>query len=155
MKNDILLKICRQCKAACCRLGGSDVTKSEMNKILNNGQPNYFIKIGSNHYEMKSRKGVCPYLTKDYSCSIHKVRPLMCRCWPVDAEIEDNKKCFYINICPITHLFSDADIIKLKKKLSKVPDAILTCSISNSILSKNDIKLIEERYEKFKTKSLV
>ncbi|MEM4182157.1 MAG: YkgJ family cysteine cluster protein [Candidatus Pacearchaeota archaeon] len=80
MKKDKVLEVCQKCNAACCKMGGPDFTKSEMQKVLKAEHQNFFIKINSNYYELKSKKGVCPYLSKENSCLIHKEKPLMCKC---------------------------------------------------------------------------
>jgi len=154
MKTNTALEVCQKCKAACCKLGGGDFSKSEMQKVLKAGYPNFFSKINNNHYELKSKKGVCPYLAKDNSCNIHKVRPLMCKCWPVYLKFKDNKKQFFLIKCPLTPIFSKQDIKLMKKQANRIPKDIITTSLSNSKLPKSDIELIEKRLKKFKRKLL-
>lgn len=157
MKADIVLKVCRKCKAACCKLGGSDFTETEMKRVLKAGHPDFFVKIGNNHYELKTKKGsksgICPYLTKDNACSIHKLRPLTCRCWPVYINYKDGEGEYILFVCPLTPLLSGKDIREMKKQAGMVREIIRT-TLSDSKLPKSEIRLIEKRFGRFKRKNL-
>ncbi len=154
MKANMALKVCRKCKAACCKMGGPDFSKYEMKRVLKTDHKNFFVKMGKNHYELKCKKGICPYLAKDNSCSIHKIRPLMCKCWPLTINYKTNKKELMIIECPLTPLLSKRDIQIMKKQISNIPKKMLHTSFSHSKLSKSDLKLIKKRYAKFKKKML-
>ncbi len=154
MRANVVLKVCQTCKATCCKMGGPDFTKLEMQKVLKAGHPNFFVKISDNHYELKSKRGLCPYLSEDNSCSIHEVRPMMCKCWPVVVECDKDKKVFYLIDCPLTPLLSKHDISIMKKQASRIPKEIIVSSFSHSKLSKSDIKLIQKRFKGFKRKPL-
>lgn len=152
MNSQKILKICQKCKSSCCGLGGSYATENERKKILSAGHSDFFVKIGKNCYETSCKNGICNYFTKNRSCSIHSVRPLMCRCWPVDIEIRKNKKHFVIVQCPITKLFAAKDLEESKKKLKKIPLGFLKCAYSKNSLNKEDTKRVIERYKKFRKK---
>ncbi len=152
MKLENIKKVCQKCKASCCKMGGADFTKKEMKKVLNAGFKNCFSKIENNWYELKSKNGKCPYLSKDYSCSIHKVRPLMCKCWPVYLEFKNNKKRYIIIQCPLTPHLSKKQILMMKKQASKLPKKFVECVKTN--LPKKDFKLIMKRFNRYKKERL-
>jgi len=145
------LQVCKECKAKCCKMGGPDFSEKEMRKVLKVGYKNYFIKVGKNHYELKSKRGVCPYLKKDFSCEIHEVKPLMCLCWPVVVDIKKGKRKYFLVECPMTSLLTKKDIEKCKNEASKIPKDVLT---KDTKLSKFDQNLIRKRFSKFKKKNL-
>jgi len=146
--------ICKNCKAFCCKLGGGDFTEKEMLKVLKAGYKNYFSKIGENHYELKSKKGICPYLKKDYSCRIYKVRPIMCKCWPVFINVKKNKKEHIIVQCPLTSALTKEQIKAMKKQANKIDTSMISGIYVNSNLPNSDLKLIEKRYDSFKKRKL-
>ena len=113
-------KVCGKCKASCCKMGGPDFTKKEMQRVLRAGFKDCFSKIDNNHYELKSKNGKCPYLSKDYSCLIHNVRPLMCKCWPIFPDIKNKKREYFLIQCPVTSYLSKKEILTMKKQL-KMP----------------------------------
>jgi Fe-S-cluster containining protein len=136
-------------------MGGSDATEAELKKILKANHPNYFRKIGKDHYEMKSKKGVCPYLNKDYSCQIEDTKPLMCKSWPVDPDYKGKKAVFMLMQCPLTPLLTPRQIKEMKKQAGKIKPHIINAAFSESKLSKSDIDLIYNRYQKFKGRNLI
>jgi len=157
VKSNKFLKVCRKCKAACCRMGGPDFTEAEMKKVLKAGHKNYFFEVRNRIYELKSKKGICPYLKKDYSCEIHKIKPLMCRCWPVFPMVKHGrriKKRDMIIECPITKLLTNEQIAKCRKEANKIPDKLLYAALDFSTLSKSNAKLIKMRFDKFKKREL-
>ena len=154
MKTSEVLKVCQKCGAACCRMGGPDFTKFEMEKVLKAGYPNFFIEINSNHYEVKSKKGICPYLAEDNSCSIHEVRLPMCKSWPVYPHYKSGEKRYFLAECPLTPLLSKQDVQNMKEQASLIQKEIVLDSFTSSKLPKQDINLIKERFDKFKRRSL-
>ena len=154
MDADEILNTCKDCMASCCKLGGADLTEAEMKNILDAGHADNFMKVDKNHYEMKSIDGVCPYLHEENYCTIHQVRPTMCRCWPVDVQFEARGKKFYINSCPLTKFYPEEEIKKSKEILKTVPDHFLTHGIEESNLSEKDKNTIVRRYSKFKAKPI-
>lgn len=147
-------EVCIKCGAYCCKLGGPDFTKEEMERVLKAGHPDYFVKIGRNHYELKGRKGVCPYLKGNNSCLIQKVKPPMCKSWPVDVEYKKNKKAFLLIKCPLTPLLSKQDIGTMRKQAGSTTREIIENSSTHSKLTESDIDLITKRFYKLKTKPL-
>ena len=143
------LKICQKCKAGCCNLCGPDFSESEMKRVLKAGFPDYFIKVGKNHYEVKSKKGRCPYLLKDNACKIEKVKPLMCLSWPVVPVYESGKRKIYFVECPLTPTLSKKETDKCMKQARKLPEEIIK---GNTTLPDSEISLMQKRYKRFKKK---
>jgi Uncharacterised protein family (UPF0153). len=131
MKSDRSLEVCRRCKASCCRLGGPDFTGSEKDKILQAGKKDFFVEINKNHFEIDCKRGVCPYLAKDNSCSIHDIRPLMCRVWPLNIEFIKDEKYLMMIDCPLTPFLSKKDILEMKVQLTRLQKR---CSMMRSVL---------------------
>lgn len=154
MKLRNILNVCQKCKAECCKMGGPDFTEKEMKRVLKTKFKNCFVEINKNHYELKSKRGICPYLRKNFSCKIHKVRPLMCKCWPVYLRFRENKRMFILAECPLTPLLPKKEIEEMKKQAIRIPKELVKTSFSNSKLPKSDLKLIEKRFNKFKKKRL-
>jgi Fe-S-cluster containining protein len=150
MQDKNILKICQDCGAKCCKLGGVDATNSERKRILNRGYPDHFLKIDEDHYEMNSKKARCPYLNKDNSCSIYEVRPLPCRCFPVHPEYENNKKKYLLALCPLGRVLPQNIIKGLRKESAKIRNHIIKNRFSHTNLSKSEIKVIIKRLNKFK-----
>lgn len=153
MKLQNILRACQKCKAECCKMGGPDFTEKEMLRVLKAGYKNCFVKINKNHYELKSKKGICPYL-KNFSCEIHKVKPLMCKCWPVYLQFRGKKKEYVLVQCPLTPLLSQSEIKKMRKQAGKIPKWLLESTFDKSKLSEFDLKIIRKRFNKFKKKRL-
>jgi Fe-S-cluster containining protein len=135
-------------------MGGSDLTEKEVKRILKANHPNFFRKIGKDHYEIKSKKGICPYLTKDHSCKIEDTKPLMCKSWPVDPEYKGKKAAVVLMQCPLTPLLSSKQVKDMEKHAGKVLPHIINGGFSKSQLSKSDIDLIYKRYQKFSRSNL-
>ena len=94
--------VCQECKAFCCRLVTPPVTEKEKQQILKAGFPDFFEKIGTDLYRIKSQdKKRCPYLKKDDSCSIHNVKPELCALWPVVPYYKNKKRGCLIIKCPL------------------------------------------------------
>lgn len=153
MEAGVALKVCQKCKAACCKFGGADFTKIEMLKVLKAGYPDYFVELDDNHYEMKCKKGICPYLKKDNSCLIHKIRPLVCKSFPVYLRHENNKTKFLLIEYPLSQLLAKNDI-KIKKNQASRVKEIIAATFSKSKLPKSDLKAINKRFNKFKRKKI-
>ena len=154
VKANEFLNVCQKCKATCCKMGGPDFTEKEMKKVLKAVHKNYFIKLDKNHYELKSKRGRCPYLKKDNSCEIHKVKPLICLCWPVLSKFKKDRREFLIVECPMTPLLSKKDIEKCKKEASKIPRKIVENGWKMSTIPESELKIILKRFKKFKKKKL-
>lgn len=122
----------------------------ERKKILDAGYPDYFLKIDEDHYEMKSKNGRCPYLNKDDSCSIHEVRPLPCRVFPVHPEFENNNKKYLLALCPLSKVLSKKIIKKMKIDSTKIENHITKNRFSGTNLPKSEINVITKRFNRFK-----
>ncbi|MFW6046634.1 MAG: YkgJ family cysteine cluster protein [Candidatus Woesearchaeota archaeon] len=146
-----ILDTCVKCGAKCCKLGGSNFTTKERNAIINAGYPDHIIELSPNHWEFISKKGICPYLNKDNSCSIHEVRPLACRCFPVHPEINNGKKEYYLAQCPLGKKLQQKIILQMKKDASKYPSKIIKERLEKSNVSEEDFILIKKRLKDFKS----
>ena len=150
MNADMALEVCKRCKAACCRLGGPWFTKADKDKVLKAGYPDFFVMCDKDFYELKSKKGVCPYLGKDDSCSIQDAKPDMCTSWPVFSEYDGGKVSYTIAHCPLTPLLSGEDIKLMKIQAGRIPKHLIVYSLDKSKLSGQEIDLILRRFHKFK-----
>jgi len=129
VKADKFLLVCQKCKAACCKTGGPNFTEKEMKKIINAGYKNYFFKIKDNIYKLKSKRERCPYLKKDNSCEIHKIKPILCLCHPVFPNFAKKKKGYIIIKCPMAKILSKKEIERCKKEANKVSRKLLDVAI--------------------------
>lgn len=147
------LEICRECKAFCCHLGATDFSEVEKKRVLDAGFKDYFIKLDDDHYEMKCKNGICPYLNKDYSCMIHDVRPLTCKSFPVYPDSADDETKFLLIKCPLASALSKKDIEVMKKQVNGARKIIFT-AFTYSKLPKSDFELIKKRFNGFKKEKL-
>jgi Fe-S-cluster containining protein len=147
MKKSEYLDICQKCKASCCKLGGTNLTKEEANRILNKGFENNFIEVRPGIYELKAdENGICPYLEEDHSCKIHDVKPLICTCWPVFPEFDNGKIDHVLINCPLAKKMKEEDIEKCRKESMRVNIKVAEASADESLITPQELKLIEERY---------
>jgi Fe-S-cluster containining protein len=141
------LKICGECGGHCCSYGGTTATKEEVDKIVKAGFDNHFENISENAYITKwGKDGVCPY-QKNTACSIHKVRPLLCRTFPAMFILKNKKREFYKQECPLQKLMSEKEMNDSFELLKKVPDELIISA--NKYLDKYG-KILEKRINKFK-----
>lgn len=155
VKANKFLEVCQKCKAACCKMGGPNFTEKEMKKVLKAGYKDYFFKVKPGIYELKTKKGVCPYLKKDNSCEIHKVKPILCLCHPVFPNFNKKKKGYVIIDCPIAKIMTKKEIEKCKKEADKVSKELLEAALDwGTIKNKKDRELIKKRFKKFKVREL-
>jgi len=152
MKADLAKKVCQECKAACCKICGSDFTESEMKKVLRSGSSNFFTKVNKSHYESKTKDTVCPYLTEENLCSVHKSRPLMCKCWPIYPECKNNRegRKYFLIECALTPLLSKKDIHVMKRQASSIAKELLISSSKNSKLPRSELRPGWKKFSKFK-----
>ncbi|NTV23742.1 MAG: YkgJ family cysteine cluster protein [Nanoarchaeota archaeon] len=146
---DDFLKICQQCKAKCCKIGGTDFSEEEMKKVIDAGHPDFFVKIDEDHYETKCNDGVCPYLGKDEACTIHEVRPKLCRRWPVYSSVEAEERKNYLVDCPLARVLSQDIILNMVKINEDISSEFVSASIENSQLSEAEKDIVEERFSEF------
>ena len=148
MKKSEYLDICKKCKASCCKLGGTNLTKEEVDRVLVKGFENNFIEIKPGIYELKSNEdGVCPYLQEDFSCKIHDVKPLICTCWPIFPEFDKGKINHILINCPLVKKMPKEDIEKCKKESLCVTMKIAEATSDESLIPPEQLKKILERYE--------
>jgi len=154
VKANKFLEICKKCEAKCCKMGGPNFTEKEMRSVLKEGYKNYFYKVRKGIYELKSKKAICPYLKKDNSCKIHKIKPLLCLCWPVFPKFKGKNKSYIIIDCPMTKILSKKEIKNCKKEASKVSKELIEVAFDYSTVSGSTAKLIDKRFKKFKVRNL-
>jgi Fe-S-cluster containining protein len=154
MKANKFLRICQDCKASCCKMGGPDFTETEMKKVLKAGYKNHFFEVRDKIYELKTKKGVCPYLKKDNACEIHKYKPILCLCWPVFPNFDRKTGGFIVLDCPLTKHLSKEEIEKCKEEAAKVSKKLLDVALDYSTVSKEDARILEEKLHKFKITKL-
>lgn len=151
MKSNDDLTICQKCKSACCKYGGADFSKAEMEAVLKAGFPDYFVRIEEDHYEMKCEKGICPYLKTDNTCLIGELRPLVCKSFPVYPETRNGKTDFFLIECPLASLLPEREI-KMMKNQAFLAKEIITNTFCKSKLPGDDLELIERRFNRFNKK---
>jgi Fe-S-cluster containining protein len=116
-----LKDICAACGGVCCKLGGVVATRNEVDAIIDRGYQNYFIEIADSVYGTEwGDDGVCPYF-RDNECSIHEVRPLGCRLFPV---VQTTSRDILLIECPLAPHLSREEIQNSKIILSQRPDYI-------------------------------
>ncbi|MBS3156938.1 YkgJ family cysteine cluster protein [Candidatus Woesearchaeota archaeon] len=150
MDNKEMFKICKKCGAKCCKLGGADVTNQEREIILSAGHTDHFVKIDSDHYEMKSKGSICPYLKEDNSCGIYHVRPIACRCFPIHPEFNNNKKEYLLALCPLGKVLPKELIDRMKKDSTRIMDHITKTRFTDTKLPKGEIEAIIKGVDKLK-----
>ncbi|MFO7750737.1 MAG: YkgJ family cysteine cluster protein [Desulfobacteraceae bacterium] len=86
---------CTQCGQCCTGFGGTYVTENDIQRMAGylNCSPEDFIrrycdKSGSRKVLTQKDDGKCVFFDKN--CSIHPVKPYMCRAWPFIQAVETN-----------------------------------------------------------------
>lgn len=126
------------------------MTGKERDRIIKAGYKDKFRKIGPDHYEMKSKKGICPYLDKKDTCTIHNARPLACRCFPVHPEYIKGKRTYLLEQCPLGKILTKKEIDTMKKAAQKMPADIIKNRFKRSRLPKSELKLILKQLRNFR-----
>jgi len=87
---------CRQCGDCCKGFGGTYVTKQNILDIAAHisFDPKTFIghycdKSGSKYVLTRGKDGYCIFFDKTEQCTIHEVKPYMCRAWPFIQSVID------------------------------------------------------------------
>ena len=120
------LTVCKKCKTLCCTLVLPPVTEKERNAILKAGFTDYFTHISNEIYTIKpTDQGKCPYLSCNDSCTIHQVKPKLCRVWPVIPYYKNNKRGYIVIKCPLFSQLSKEDIICAKKEAETISIPII------------------------------
>lgn len=151
-KLKLVKEICIKCKGTCCKLGRAEFTKKEMQRVINSGYPDYFRKVGNNHYETITKNGICAYLNKNNICSIQDIKPKMCWAWPVNLEFRGKKKVYCLMNCRLTPHLSEKEIKVMKKQISGYTKDFIDCN--DTQMSESEVKKAMDRYYKFGKKKL-
>lgn len=118
--------VCKRCKAYCCKLILPPITGMERQKILQAGFPDHFKKIQDDLYIIKPDKSSkCPYLTENYSCSIHTVKPQLCLLWPIIPSFKNKKKGSIVVQCPLYPYLSKNAVNKAISEADHIPSYII------------------------------
>lgn len=88
---------CRLCGECCNGFGGTYVTSLDIRRISKfiGSDPDSFIQkycdpSGSRHVLTQGTDGSCVFFDPEKQCTIHPVKPRMCRTWPYLATIIKN-----------------------------------------------------------------
>jgi hypothetical protein len=120
---------CKKCGDCCKGYGGTYVTDSDINKIAEyiHVSPERFINeycvlSGKKYVLAQSDTGYCKFWNK--LCTIHPVKPKMCRAWPyIESVLVDPVNWEIMgNSCPGVNTHAPIDIVKqtIKEKLAKM-----------------------------------
>lgn len=80
-----LLSQCNDCKNSCCRHDRFIITTDEHDTILASGAPDHCVQVDiplGRFYVLDYKSGPCAYLGKKNTCTIHDVKPSVCRTFP-------------------------------------------------------------------------
>lgn len=135
--------ICAECGSHCCKLGGVVATRNEVDAILAEGYPNYFIRLSDEVYGVEwGDDGHCPYLDQS-KCSIYSVRPLGCRMFPV---VQTQRGNIVLVQCPLGSQLSDQEISRRKRLLIDRPEYILRESKHHRERHARELEMRASRY---------
>ncbi len=120
---------CKQCGDCCLGYGGTYVTEKDIKAISKyiGKNPDHFIQdycdmSGTRPVLSRGKDGKCIFFDK--LCTIHPVKPRMCRAWPFIESILIDVKNWEImsSVCPgiRTDVPNDAIIDCVKKELLKI-----------------------------------
>jgi Fe-S-cluster containining protein len=138
--------VCRDCNAYCCTLILPPLTNKEREQILKAGFPDHFEKIQKDLYIIKpGSTSKCPYLTEDYSCSIHMVKPHLCALWPVIPSYKDKKRGCVIVQCPLFPFLPKEAIDSTVREAAHIPLHIIEHLWNISSEAKEKYKRFEYR----------
>ena len=100
---------CRLCGECCKGFGGTYVTRQDIINISTfiNFDPEKFIarycdKSGSRNVLTRGKDGYCIFFDKIKQCTLHPVKPYMCKAWPYIQVILDHPENWnaMANSCP-------------------------------------------------------
>ncbi len=124
---------CKLCGECCRGFGGTYVTPQDIINISSHIKfdPDQFIehycdKSGSRHVLTRGTDGCCIFFNKEEQCTIHPVKPYMCKAWPfIQAVISypENWNAM-ANSCPgMKKDIPDKDLVRIvtteKNRLNK------------------------------------
>ena len=88
---------CQECGACCKGFGGTYVSENDIEKISKyvDVTPGLFINkycatSGSKYVLIQGKDDNCIFFNKEEQCTIHPVKPYMCRAWPFIKTIISN-----------------------------------------------------------------
>lgn len=100
---------CQQCGECCNGFGGTYVTQKDIINISTyikydpeNFLSMYCDKSGSRHVLTRGKDGRCTFFDKKSQCTIHPVKPYMCKAWPFIKAVIKNPENWnaMANSCP-------------------------------------------------------
>ena len=117
--------VCKQCGDCCLGAGGTEIDEDDIEKISafikkdkEEFIENYCTTNSRKEFMIKQAKdGKCIFFNKN--CSIHPVKPSMCRDWPFISNIIKNPNTWYMmaEACPgINKEVSISNLLKFVKK---------------------------------------
>ena len=96
LKGEDIFK-CLECGACCKGFGGTYVSENDIKKISEfiNVDPKIFInryltESGSKYVLVQGKDDMCIFYDKEKQCTIHPVKPYMCKAWPFIKAIISN-----------------------------------------------------------------
>jgi Fe-S-cluster containining protein len=101
--------VCEQCGDCCKGFGGTYVTDADVSNISTyiGSDPEQFTteycdKSGSRHVLTLGKDGRCIFFDTERQCTIHPVKPYMCKAWPFIKTIIKNPENWNAmgNSCP-------------------------------------------------------
>ncbi|HLC37142.1 MAG TPA: YkgJ family cysteine cluster protein [archaeon] len=123
-----LINHCLKCLNPCCHPGDPLLSEKERNEIINAGHKDLMYEVKSKFnekfYRIKNENKQCSYLV-DNKCSIEKVKPVLCRAFPVDVQwnYKENKREFGLrNDCYAMEVINRKFINEAVKEFEKVSD---------------------------------
>ncbi len=133
MKKSDDIFVCKQCGECCNGFGGTYVTPQDVTNISRfiKSEPDTFVKkycdpSGSRHVLTRGSDGCCVFFDKLKQCTIHPVKPYMCRAWPFIKTLIKNPENWDImaNSCPgmkkgVAHQIIQSIVKKEKALLDK------------------------------------
>ena len=105
--NDIFT--CQLCGQCCKGFGGTYVSSADIDKICDfiqadpaNFHKKYCDPSGSRYVLTRGKDGCCIFFDTEKQCTIHPVKPYMCKAWPFIKTLIDNPENWDImaNSCP-------------------------------------------------------
>lgn len=133
---------CHRCAIFCCKLGGPELTQEDIERIKQSSYPVEDFLEPSLNKEFKGLRvicsrlknrddGSCVFLTFDAAkgvreCSIHNVRPALCRLYPFNFE-RAGPFCFMLKLIPCCRGLNDphGELVDEEFVINRLVDAIL------------------------------